>query len=304
MTAPATDARALVPACRAVLARHARSFRWAAAFLDRDRRDDAAVVYAFCRALDDTVDEGGDRSEDRAAAASTLDAIEAALRGQAPASPLCAAYLEVAARRGIPSWAATDLVEGMRSDLGDVTVRDDDALLVYCYRVAGTVGVMMCGILGVRDRRALAHAIDLGIAMQLTNICRDVREDLARGRSYLPAARLRAGAPAERQEEGMRRVVLDLLALADRYYESARRGMTFIPAAARLAIHVASVLYRAIGLGLRRRGGDAMAGRVTVSGSAKLGWLVVALGQWLGSLVSTATPSRPPELPSPPHSAS
>jgi phytoene synthase len=170
---------------------------------------------------------------------------------------------------------------------------DDDELLRYCYRVASTVGLMMCAVLGVREPSAFPHAVDLGVAMQLTNICRDVREDARMGRVYLPASRLEAAGltPDDLLQdrvdrEALARVVADLLHLADRYYASADAGMRWIPARARTAIVVASRVYRAIGVKLRRRGCDAWSGRTVVGGVEKVGWLAAALAASVGPTIA------------------
>ncbi len=264
---------AVVAESRRVLAERARTFRVAALLLPRAARDDAAVVYAFCRMVDDVADEGADA----ASAAAALDLLRAEVAGAAPARPLVAELRATAARLDLPLASALELIEGVRSDLRDVRVGDADALLRYAYRVASTVGLMMCAVLRVRAREALPHAVDLGIAMQLTNICRDVAEDAERGRVYLPADRLRAagvepedvvrGAAASREGVGV--VVAQVLELADRYYRSADDGMRDLPWRVRPAILVASRVYRAIGLRLRARGCDALAGRAVVPAHEK-----------------------------------
>ncbi|MCA9657093.1 MAG: squalene/phytoene synthase family protein, partial [Myxococcales bacterium] len=149
-----------------------------------------------------------------------------------------------------------------------------------------TVGLMMCGVIGVDDPAALPFAVDLGLGMQLTNICRDVAEDAERGRIYLPAARLRAaGIDPQTVLDGtvdrrlLGRVVGDLLGLAERYYASADRGMRYIPARSRLAIFIASRVYRAIGRRLQRRGAsDPMRGRTIVPALGKARWVAAAVG--------------------------
>jgi phytoene synthase len=246
---------------RETLRRHARSFRVASLFLPSGSRDDAALLYAYCRELDDAVDE-----------APNAEAAEQRL-AHAERSEVAHAFRQVAERRGFEPSVAQHLVAGMRSDLGSVRLADDGALFRYCYEVAGCVGVMMSGVLGVTDPRALPHAVDLGVGMQLTNICRDVLEDAGRDRVYLPATRLSAeGLTPEdvlqgRAEPGaLSRVVERLLVLADRYYQSADLGMRFIPWRARLAIVVASRLYRGIGVRLRRRhGSNPLHGRTRAS---------------------------------------
>jgi phytoene synthase len=272
------DARA----ARAVLAHHGKSFRFAGALLPRDQLDDAAIVYAFCRAADDAVDEAG--SVDEAAAAA--DEFIAELDGVRPARPVVRAFLRVAARREIDVGFARELLVGMKGDaVARVVVDDDAALLLYCYRAAGTVGGLMCGVLGVRHPRARPHAIDLGIAMQLTNICRDVLEDAQRQRVYVPRTRLPGVVGADAVDEiadGRARsdvmaAVRALLALAERYYESGADGLRFIPWRSRMAIAVASRVYRAIGHKLLRAGGDPLLGRTRTTLVEKLGAAAVAL---------------------------
>jgi len=294
------DTRARVIAeSRVVLARHARTFELAGRFLGPARRDEAAVVYAFCRLVDDVIDE----AEDPASGARALAEIEAELRGEAPARPLIAVFAAQLAAQGVDTAVALELIAGVRSDSGTVAVADDRELLRYCYRVAGTVGLMMCGVLGVRAPQARAFALDLGIAMQLTNICRDVAVDAAMGRVYLPATRLgQAGTDgaallAERAPRpAIATIVLDLLELGDRHYASADLGMRFIPWPSRLAIVIASRVYRGIGVVLRARGGDPLAGRAVVSPLGKLGWSVAALGRFALTLVPTPAPSHDPWL--------
>lgn len=299
MSARASRAQ-VVAESREVLAHHARTFDLAGRFLGPARRDEAAVVYAFCRLVDDLVDEASDLASGSVA----LAQVEAELQGLAPARPLVAVFGELMDEYGIDRAVALELIAGVRSDSGPVALADDAALLRYCYRVAGTVGLMMCGVLGVRDKVAAPFAVDLGVAMQLTNICRDVAEDARRGRVYLPATRLaRLGTSPTDLLDGaapgpaLAEVVLDLLALADRHYASADLGMRFIPWRSRLAILIASRVYRAIGLVLRRRGGDPMRGRAVVPTLTKLGWTALAVARFALSLLPDGPrPSHDPAL--------
>ncbi len=294
------DTRAqVIEESRAVLARHARTFNLAGRFLGPTRRDEAAVVYAFCRLVDDLVDEAVDIER----GATALAGVEAELRGEAEPRPLIAVFTAQLAAHGVDVAVALELIAGVRSDSGTVAVADDRELLRYCYRVAGTVGLMMCGVLGVRAPPARAFALDLGIAMQLTNICRDVAEDAARGRVYLPESRLtQAGTSGAALLAGSARrtpiaaVVLDLLELADHHYDSADLGMRFIPWPSRLAILVASRVYRGIGVVLRVRGGDVTEGRAVVPGWAKVGWTLVALARFTRTLLPAPAPTHDPAL--------
>jgi 15-cis-phytoene synthase len=273
MSAPVTAA------AREVFRRNARTFWLAARLLPRQTRDDAAIVYAFCRLVDDTADEAQDVENARLA----LEALSNEICGLSSPRPLVACFRETAQRMRLPLESARELIAGVRSDLGPVRIADDAELVRYAYRVASTVGLMMCAVLGVRRREALPHAVDLGIAMQLTNIARDVAEDARRDRVYLPVRRLRAaGVDAESlvrgtaQPQDVARVVAQVLELADGYYRSADEGMRDLPARVRPAILVASRVYRAIGLCLRRRGCDALAGRTVVPGRTRAYWMARA----------------------------
>jgi phytoene synthase len=274
----------VVEESRQVLARHAATFSLASLFLPPDQQDDAAVVYTLCRTVDDLVDEAEDVELGRQA----IEELGEMLDGRRPGSALADAFLEVAQRRDIPLQAAHDLMAGVVSDVGEVTLAEDVDLVQYGYAVAGTVGLMMCSVIGVQDEWALAHAIDLGVGMQITNICRDVIEDAGRGRIYIPARRLiAAGVEPEALRSGivdpaeLAPVIRGVLDLADRYYASGDQGMPAIPVRPRMAIYAASRVYRAIGQELRRRDCDVTRGRAVVPSWRKAGWVAWAVGQAL-----------------------
>jgi len=275
------DASDVVVHSRAVLAHHARTFNLASVFLTPQQRDDAAVVYSFCRLIDDLIDEAQDPSE----GLRQVEEIRAMLDRTVNPTALIAEFLSVADRCSIPLYAAKDLIDGVASDVGPVTFQNDDDLIRYGYSVAGTVGLMMCGVIGVTEDWALAHAIDLGIGMQITNICRDVMEDAQRGRVYVPAERLYlAGLSPDDLKQGdfdptrIAPVVADLLRLADDYYRSGDHGMRAIPLRPRFAIVAASRVYRAIGTQLRMQNYDVTAGRAVVPLWQKLAWVGASVG--------------------------
>jgi phytoene synthase len=283
----------LLAESHAVFRHKARTFWWASRLLPPSVRDDAATVYAFCRMVDDM----GDEADDPSAAELALEVLSNEVEGRTQPRPIVAELRAAAERLALPMDAAAELIAGVRGDLGLVRMADDADLVRYCYRVASTVGLMMCGVLGVRCREALPHAIDLGIAMQLTNICRDVAEDAARGRVYLPADRLRsAGIDPEdvvrrkADPERVSHVVRSVLALADRYYRSADGGMRDIPWRFRPAILVASRTYRAIGVRLRRRRPHAAAVRTVVPWPQKLAWSAAAVAASLRPAMLGITP--------------
>ena len=173
-------------AARDICRRHARTFYFASVFLPRPKREAAYAVYAFCRLLDDAADTGGDVSTfDRA-----LDAAyagEAADVGDEQARLALAAFAETVRRYDVPQRYFQDLAAGCRMDLTVNRYATWDALRVYCYHVAGVVGLIMCRVFGLADPAAERQAVVMGEAMQLTNILRDVGEDRALGRIYLPA---------------------------------------------------------------------------------------------------------------------
>jgi phytoene synthase len=283
-----------VTEARATLEAGSKSFAFAARFLTENQRDAAALVYTFCRAVDDIADDEGVSSDLRA---KELASVRRQVRGAEAPRACVAGLLEVDKLCGLPLGAAVSLVDGCESDVHRVCVMTDRDLIRYCYRVASTVGLLMCSVLGVRDAEARAFAIDLGVAMQLTNICRDVAEDAENGRVYLPAARLDAHGVLPEQlvdgtasAAGVRAVVLELLDLADTYYHSAMRGMRFLPPRARLAILVAAKVYRRIGVRLRANGGDALAGRTVVPLSGKLIEAAKAVMTWFRPDVMGLTP--------------
>ncbi|HTE50135.1 MAG TPA: phytoene/squalene synthase family protein [Kofleriaceae bacterium] len=268
-------------AARAILAAGSKSFALAGRLLPAGQRDRAAVVYAYCRRADDAVDQAG--PVDRAGAVARLRGELARLyAGEASGNVVLDGFAEVARACRIPERYPAELLAGMEMDATGQRYDTVEQLLHYGYRVAGTVGLMMCHVLGLRDQRALVPAVHLGLAMQLTNICRDVEEDWRLGRLYLPAELLDpAGARNLASELGSVRLparalgpasiaVEQLLALADRYYRSADLGMAALPWRASLAIRTARLVYAAIGDRIAARGFDVGAGRAVVPGATKL----------------------------------
>ncbi|HVZ88622.1 MAG TPA: phytoene/squalene synthase family protein [Polyangia bacterium] len=256
---------------RRILRRHARSFAWAARLMPAGPRDDATVLYAWCRRCDDAVDHAADPETARAALARLRADLDAVCGAGPLSDPVLDGLRDVFRRHGIPRRYADELLDGMAMDLGPVRFARFADLEIYCYRVAGTVGVMMAHIMGVRGGPALQRAADLGIAMQLTNICRDVVEDEQRGRIYLPADLLGADPPSVARERTPVAVAV-LLLIADRYYRSGEAGLGALSAGCAVAIRAARLIYAEIGGVLARRGFDVHRGRAVVSPWRKL-WL-------------------------------
>lgn len=172
--------------CRASARHHAKSFYFASAALPRAKKDAAYAVYAFCRHADDVIDEAAD-SEGAGAIRALGDTFDAVVAGSDRTLPFAAAFSDAVRRYDIPREPFFELLEGVLRDRGPVRIADWEELRDYCWHVASTVGLIMARIFGVRDGEPLERAVDLGIAMQLTNILRDIVEDFARDRIYLPA---------------------------------------------------------------------------------------------------------------------
>lgn len=263
-------------AAKVTLANKGRSFYWASHFLGAVHAERATRLYGFCRYIDDLADEATSQEIARA----DLNLVKSAVMSGSSDNPIVADAIFLMRECKIDPAIAVELINGVESDLDNVAVRDEAELLRYCYRVAGTVGLMMCSVLDVKDMQARAHAIDLGIAMQLTNICRDVQEDAANGRRYLPASHLPASHlriidpralinPIPNDQRQLQESVKTLLDLADVYYRSGEQGLAYLPVAARMGIWIASRIYHEIGVKLKQRQYAYWHGRVKVGASRK-----------------------------------
>jgi phytoene synthase len=263
---------------RRILARSSKSFAFAGRLLPAGCRRDATALYAWCRRCDDAVD-GPTEVPSRAAAVMHLRAeldrvYDPSGDISEAADPVLAGFQRVVRRRSIPRRYAEDLVAGMAMDVDRVRYQTFDDLLLYCYRVAGTVGLMMAHSMGVRSPAALRRAADLGIAMQLTNICRDVVEDQRRDRVYLPQSWLAVVRAQTGDDDEVRPVVAELLRRAEGFYRSGDEGMAALPLGCVVAIRAARLIYAEIGRQIARRGFDVHAGRAVVSRGRKA-WLAL-----------------------------
>lgn len=258
-----------------ILRYNGRSFHWARQFLGKEAGTKAARLYAFCRLMDDLADGDIENGEAR------LKTIRDRLAGDTHVSdPALDSFLPFMIEHNLPKRPLRHLIDGLLLDQKHVALRDETELVRYAYYVAGTVGLLMTPLLGCHNRQAHAHALDLGIAMQLTNIARDVLEDAKMGRRYLPASWVggmsanEICAAAEDPESRDAIIIADaidrLLALADQYYESGLRGLAALPIRARLAIAVAGSVYRQIGVQLQNHGTNWYAGRTVTSKATKI----------------------------------
>lgn len=289
------SAQADLAACRRLLRAGSKSFYVASLLLPRTVRDPACALYAFCRIADDAVDiDGGGL----AAVARLRDRLDRVYLGEPLPIAADRALAGVVRRHGIPRALLDALLEGFE---WDASARRYDSLAdveAYAARVAGTVGVMMALLMGVRDADALARACDLGVAMQLTNIARDVGEDARNGRLYLPRDWLH-GAGVEPDawlaEPGFDAriggVIERLLTEADRLYGRVAGGIARLPAGCRPGITAARLLYAEIGHELRRNGGDSLRARTVVPAGRKLALLMQACARSPRSAPVAALPA-------------
>ena len=283
-TAKAVSSRAVYAAADGLLAQRGHSFHWARRLLSAQHAERATRLYGFCRRIDDVADE----ATDAAAAHAALAVIRQALQTGECDDAETADMLQLMRACSIDPAVPLELLRGVEGDLGNVRVADMDELLRYCYRVAGTVGLMMTAALDVTAPEALPHAIDLGIAMQLTNICRDVRDDAVMGRRYLPATLVGALEPVALVDPttSVRAAVIRALRLlldtADLHYGRGERGLHYLPAGARTGILVAARTYRGIGTVLREREFDCWSSRAQVSTAGKVAITLRALAATSG----------------------
>jgi len=254
------------------LAAFAKSFIWAGFFLPKDTYEECSKLYAFCRILDDVADSGEDLEIKKKKFNEIKDIIKLyEIRFTDNQDMLVVNDMIVLSKnKNIKKIILNDLIEGIESDLKKevnfITIKE---LLVYSYRVAGTVGLMMAKILDVKDSRALQGAIDLGIAMQLTNIARDVIEDQKIGRKYI---------------EGDFKNILATLQLADTFYESSFSSIKKIPFRYRFAILVARRVYRQIGRKITSKKNIEnyrKSGKIYVNDYGKIYQTVLSLGDFI-----------------------
>lgn len=256
----------------ATLAAGSKSFALAGKLLPARCRDDAAVLYAWCRRCDDAIDLAP--PAERAGALQQMRReLEQIYRGETPADPALAAFAEVVRRCQIPSRYPTELLDGFEMDVDGVQYDTLPALLGYAYRVAGTVGVMMARLMGAMGMEPLRRAAHLGIAMQLTNICRDVEEDWHNRRLYLPADLVQGQSGPALDPQAVAGAIQVLLHEAAVFYASGERGLAALRFRCAVAIRAARLIYADIGRVIAAQGHDYRRGRAVVSRPRKL-WLV------------------------------
>ena len=286
------DRHALVTFARQSIARGSKSFAAASRLFDRTTRERVWLLYAWCRKCDDMAD-GQDHGGAMEAVADPMarlaiirELTAKALVGKPTGEPAFDCFGIVAQECGLTQKMADDVIEGFALDAADWHPRQETDLYRYCYHVAGAVGVMMAVVMGVEadDDATLDRACDLGLAFQLANIARDIEEDNAAGRCYLPddwLADLDIGPGEHMRPHNRKKLALMARWLADeagQYEASARVGAVSLPFRARWAVLSAAGIYGDIARQVRAAGEHAWDHRIYTSRRDKLGWVRKAFG--------------------------
>jgi len=242
-----------------IIYKNSKSFFWASNFLPRNIFNKVINIYSFCRLQDDIVDEGF-TSFDKSEAEELTNTIKS---------------------YGISDKLINELIDGVKSDENFRRYKDNSELLRYCYKVAGVVGLMMVKALNIKDEKAKFYAIDLGIAMQLTNISRDVMQDYQKNRIYIPSNTEISESLLENLDEKgterVKRAVENLLLKADIYYKSSLNGIRFIPISSRISILIALRIYQAIGNKIKKTGTKFLYQNIFITKKEKLVIIIKAI---------------------------
>jgi len=267
--------------CRDAIRHNSLSFHTASRILPASVRDPALALYAFCRLADDEVDLHDDKASAVLRLRDRLDRVYAGTPRNAPADR---AFASVVQHHQMPRALPEALLEGLAWDAVERRYDTLSGLFDYSARVAAAVGAMMCVLMGVRDAHALARACDLGVAMQLTNIARDVGEDARARRMYLPLTWLaEAGIDPESYfadplpSDPIRAMVKRLLREAEALYVRSEAGIPALPMVARPGIYAARHIYAGIGEAVTRNGYDSVSWRGRTSKRQKAGWLGLSM---------------------------
>jgi len=256
-----------------VIQRCSRSFTLASRFLPKNLREQVVALYAWCRCVDDAVDQAINREQAERTLNILAEDLQRSLCCVAVEHPTSNWIRPLVANRAIDVQHAQQLIDGVRMDLEGIRIETSADLERYCYHVASTVGLMMTRLMGVNSRVADQHAAALGHAMQLTNIARDVLEDAQNGRSYLPGIPNPLLASKEQVRASVRKILLE----AETQYQLATDGIRFLPWRCRLGIRVALKVYREIGQEIIRRDYDVWHGRTTIRRSRMLCVATIAM---------------------------
>ncbi len=286
-------------------AHYSKSFFLSSQMLPKERRWATYALYSFCRYADNLIDNPRERSAEELITEvnGVADELRIAYKCGESEHPILKPYMAVAMKYDIPIEYALDLLEGVKMDVNRNRYETWDDLYVFCYRVAGVVGLMMTHVLGYKSREAFQYAEKLGIAMQMTNILRDVKEDAHRGRIYLPLDEMARFGVSEsdilslRMTPQMEELMRFQVERAQNYYREANPGISLLSRKSQFAIYSASKIYGGILNKIEHNSFDPFKGRVYVKQSHKFGILLQEL------LKTRVAPIFQPEMASSPQLA-
>lgn len=272
-------------ACNQITAQHSKSFYLASGLLPEEKRSAVRALYAFCRTVDDIVDESGSEERER-----QLDYWREVVQHAsfADGDLVAAAWADTLSRYHIPRHYALQLIDGVQRDITQVRYQTFEEVAEYSYGVASTVGLMSMYIVGFESTQAVLYAIKLGVALQMTNILRDVGEDLRNGRLYLPRDEL--ALYGIREEDMLAGRVTDAWRLFMKFqiertrklYEEAWPGIAMLSREGQLAISAAAVFYRGILEAIEANDYDVFTKRASLSAWEKIRLLPALWWQWKG----------------------
>ena len=254
--------------------KRAKTFYFASLFFSKKIQDDIKILYFFCRLIDDIGDKDPKNSK---LAFEQLKRFKKDIYNQNSSDKIISEFIGLMTKYKINPWIPIDLIDGVMSDLKKVEIRNFSELIEYSYKVAGTVGIMMCKIMAVKKKELRYYGIQLGIAMQLTNISRDVKEDLGKNRIYIPKdLRLKTNKHFRTLKENkflqqeFSKDLENILRIADKIYNIAWVGIIKLPIKYRIPIAVASFLYQSIGTKIRKKNYNIWSERIYLTKTEKL----------------------------------
>jgi len=282
---------------RDLTAHHSKSFYISTRLLPREKQWATFGLYGFCRYADNLIDNPRERSVGELLREVDYlhEEVSIAYRTGESEHPIIRPFITVAREYAIPEEYPQDLLRGVKMDLEITRYESFDALYTFAYRVAGVVGLMMTHVLGYKDESAFQYAEKLGIAMQLTNILRDVKEDAEKGRIYLPQEELRKFSVSEESifngetSENLHILMQYQVDRAHQYYQEAEPGIKMLSTSAQFAIYSASKIYRGILHRIEAQDFNPFLGRVFVPQAQKFGILA-------GEIVRTKVLNAPKRL--------
>ena len=294
MHPPSTDLELAYEACRTITRREAKNFYYAFLTLPAAKRRAIYAAYAFCRHCDDSVDEETSADAKMTALAELHANLDDTYWG-IPSSPVFLALADVAKQYDIPRDYFREVILGVESDLVKDRFQNFEELREYCYRVASVVGLICLQIFGYKNEAAKEYAVDLGLAMQLTNIIRDVREDLAMGRVYLPQDEMaRFGYSEEDLSNGVRNQAFrDLMKFQSQrardYFDRGFKLLPYLSRRSRACPAVLGALYSKVLDRIEASDYDILDSRVSLSKAEKIR---ITAKTWLGSMLPLSAPLR------------